>query len=208
MGVARDERRQLCDLLDRVGPDEPTLCAGWRTRDLAAHLVLRERRPDASPGIVLRPLAGYTALVQRRLASRPWGELVRTLRQGPPRWSPFAIPGVDEAVNGTEFFVHHEDVRRAREGWAPRPADPARDAMAWRALARIGRLTFRRCPVGVALRRPNGEEVLARRGPRAVTVVGAPGELLLYAFGREAVEVEFEGDQADVQAVRGLRRGL
>ncbi|SHF34963.1 TIGR03085 family metal-binding protein [Streptoalloteichus hindustanus] len=208
MGVARDERRQLCDLLDRLGPDEPTLCAGWRTRDLAAHLVLRERRPDAAPGILLRPLAGYTERVQRRIAEQPWGHLVRTLRAGPPRWSPFSLPRVDEAANSAEFLVHHEDVRRAREGWRPRPEEPARDAAAWRAVERIGRLAFRRSPVGVALRRPDGTEAVVRRGPRAVAVVGAPAELLLYAFGRAAVQVEFVGDQADVEVVRGLRRGL
>jgi uncharacterized protein (TIGR03083 family) len=45
--LARAERAALCDLFDEVGPDAPTLCAGWTTRDLAAHLVIRERRADA-----------------------------------------------------------------------------------------------------------------------------------------------------------------
>src|ERR1700743_2358756 len=55
---ARDERLALCALLDRTGPDAPTLCEGWRTGDLAAHLVLREHRPDAAVGIMGGPLAG------------------------------------------------------------------------------------------------------------------------------------------------------
>ena len=50
------------------GPDEPTLCEGWNTRDLAAHLVLRESRPDAALGVVVRPLAGRTARLQDKLA--------------------------------------------------------------------------------------------------------------------------------------------
>ena len=61
---ARSERLALCRTLERVGPDAPTLCPPWRTRDLAAHLVLRERRPDAAPGIWLRAAAGRTRRVQ------------------------------------------------------------------------------------------------------------------------------------------------
>ena len=47
---ARAERASLCDLLAEVGPDAPTLCEGWTTALLAAHLVVRERRPDGGPG--------------------------------------------------------------------------------------------------------------------------------------------------------------
>jgi len=36
MGYSRDERLGLCATLDQVGPDAPTLCAGWTARDLAA----------------------------------------------------------------------------------------------------------------------------------------------------------------------------
>ena len=31
---SRDERLALAALLDQTGPDAPTLCAGWQTRDL------------------------------------------------------------------------------------------------------------------------------------------------------------------------------
>ena len=50
--LAQLERGRLCDLLLVVGPDHPTLCEGWTTADLAAHLVIRERKPLAGPGIV------------------------------------------------------------------------------------------------------------------------------------------------------------
>ena len=43
--VAAAERHDLCDTFLEVGPEAPTLCSPWRTRDLAAHLVLREHRP-------------------------------------------------------------------------------------------------------------------------------------------------------------------
>ena len=84
MNWARHERAELADLLAAVGPDSPTLCGGWSTRDLAAHLVLRERRPDAAAGILVKPLAAYTARVQEELAAHSWDELVSQVRSGPP----------------------------------------------------------------------------------------------------------------------------
>lgn len=208
MGVAVDERQALCDLFGQLGPDAPTLCGGWLSRDLAAHLVLRDRRPDAAAGILIKPLAGHTERVQREFAAKPWDELVRLVRTGPPSLSPFSIPALNETVNGTEYFVHHEDLRRGEPGWSPRPADATRDAALWTALGRIARLNFRRSPVGVVLRRPNGAEVTAKRGPTTVAVIGEPGELLLYAFGRNEVQVTFEGDQHAIGVVQGLDRSL
>src|SRR6202007_499940 len=77
MSAARRERSALVETLRRVGPDAPTLCEGWTTRDLAAHLVVRERRLDATPGITIPFLAGYTAKVQNQTArSNSWDDLV------------------------------------------------------------------------------------------------------------------------------------
>jgi uncharacterized protein (TIGR03085 family) len=208
MGVAVDERRALCDLFDELGPDAPTLCGGWLSRDLAAHLALRDRRPDAAPGILVKAFAGYTSRVQAGYAAKPWDELVRLVRTGPPAWSPFTIPALGEAVNGAEYFVHHEDLRRGQPGWAPRPASPARDNAVWTAIGRVGRMAFRRSPVGVVLRRPDGVEVTAKRGPTMVAVLGEPGELLLYAFGRSEVKVDYDGDQHAIGVVRGLDRSF
>jgi uncharacterized protein (TIGR03085 family) len=208
MGLASAERRALCDLLDELGPDRPTLCAGWQTRDLAAHLAVRDRRPDAAPGILIKALAGYTGRVQQRFAALPWPELVGLVRTGPPRWSPYALGALDEKVNTAEYFVHHEDARRGQDGWAPRPADPARDAALWRTAGLVGKLSYRRSPVGIALRRPDGAEVTVRRGPSPVTLIGEPGELLLHAFGRDAVRLDFDGPEAAVATVRGLTRSM
>lgn len=207
MSLAAEERRALCDLFDEVGPDAPTLCDGWVTRDLAAHLVIRERRPDAAPGILLPVLDRWTALVQRRAARRPWRELVGDVRGGPPRWSPFRLPPLGW-LNLIEYFVHHEDVRRARPGASPRPPHPARDAALWTLVALAARRGYRRSPVGITVRRPSGEEHVGCRGPRPVTITGEPGELLLHAFGRDAAVVSFDGAPADVAAVRGLGRSV
>ena len=57
----------------------------YDTGDLAAHLVLREHRPDAAGGVLGGPLAGYTARVQNHIKQRtPFSNLVRTIRSGPP----------------------------------------------------------------------------------------------------------------------------
>lgn len=206
MGVAQDERRLLTELFAEVGPDAPTLCDPWRTRDLAAHLVLRERRPDAAAGILLTPLAGHTRRVQDAYAARPWDELVGLVRVGPPRFSPYAL--VDELVNSVEYFVHHEDVRRARDDWAPRSPDPVRDAVLWRRLAPAARLMYRKSPVGVVLRRPDGEAVVAKRGADPVVLTGQVSELLVHVFGRAAARVEYDGADDAVRLVRGLDRSM
>jgi uncharacterized protein (TIGR03085 family) len=208
MTLAAGERRELCDLMDQLGPDAPTLCKGWTTRDLAAHLVIRERRVDAAPGILLPVLAGYTARVQRSAAQQPWADLVDLVRNGPPPWSPYALPGLGDKINTMEFFVHHEDVRRAQTGWEPRPADSRRAAALWALLGRAARVLYRHSPVGVVLRTPDGLERTVRGGDRSVTLIGSIDELTLHAFGREQTEVDIDGDQVDVAGLQSSQRGL
>ncbi|HEV7975789.1 TIGR03085 family metal-binding protein [Amycolatopsis sp.] len=208
MGIAKDERLALSALFDELGPDAPTLCEGWQTRDLAAHLVVREHRLDAAPGIMIPALAGHTQRVQDGYAKRPWGELVETVRTGPPWFWPASFGPLDELTNAAEFLVHHEDVRRAQPDWKPRPADPTRDAATWKAATQGGRLNFRKSPVGVILRMPDGREATVKKGPDQVAVVGAPMDLLLYAFGRDAVNVTFDGPESAVKSLQSTTRGV
>ncbi|GAA4539668.1 TIGR03085 family metal-binding protein [Amycolatopsis samaneae] len=208
MGVAAEERQALCTLFEQVGPDAPTLCDGWATRDLAAHLLVREHRPDAAPGILIPALAKHTQRVQDSYAARPWGELVQRIRRGPAWYWPTSFGSLDEAANTAEFLVHHEDVRRAQPDWAPREPDARRDAAAWRSARQIAKVNLRKSPVGVALRTPDGQVAAVRTGPDVVTVVGAPVDLLLFCFGREAVRVSFEGPEAAVERLKTLNRGF
>ena len=214
MGYARDERLALCALLDKAGPREPTLCAGWTTLDLAAHLVLREHRPDAGLGVLGGPVAGHTRRVQRRLAQRtPYPRLVETIRNGPPRLSMFGLPGMDERANVVEYFVHHEDVRRAQPAWEPRELDQGLADALW---ARLGmaRFLLRKAPVGVELARDDTAEpepggtgrsrvrITAKARTPVVTVIGPPGELTMWALGRTAAaRVRLDGSEADVKAL-------
>ncbi|HEY1319429.1 MAG TPA: TIGR03085 family metal-binding protein [Streptosporangiaceae bacterium] len=210
MTFARDERAALSARFEESGPDAPTLCDGWQTRDLAAHLVLRERRPDAALGIVGRPLAGYTKRVQEGLAARtPYPRLIELIRTGPPSASIFRLPWLDDQVNTVEFFVHHEDVRRAADGWKPRELSPGLTDSLWRRL-RGAKLLFRRAPVGVELVRddlPAGASspqvrITARARTPVVTITGHPAELTLWAMGRTtAAQVRIDGGEREVRTL-------
>lgn len=201
--LAQDERARLADELAAAGPDAATLCTGWDARALAAHVVVRERRPDAAPGIRIGPLAGHTAAVQADLAaSTPWPELVDRVRQR----SPLLVGPMDDWFNTAEFFVHAEDVRRAQPGWTPLPLDARREGVLWRILRRGGRAFFRKAPVGVvlALPEPDGRTHTVSSGEPSITLTGRASELLLYAYGRRAVaDVTVTGDPAAVRVFRG-----
>jgi uncharacterized protein (TIGR03085 family) len=216
---ARDERLAVCDLLDKLGPDQPTLCAGWRTADLAAHLVLRERRPDAALGVMGGPLAGHTRKLQDRLLQQePFGQLVERIRTGPPRASMFGIPGADARLNVVEYFVHHEDIRRAQPDWSPRDLGNDLSDLLWRQLGRA-RLMLRKAPVGVEFAREGagggaGEgggaggpvRITAKGRAPMVTVAGPPAELMMWAFGRtQAARVRLIGSDPDVAALASRR---
>ena len=203
----RRERYALCDTFEAVGPDAPTLCTPWRTRDLAAHLVIREGRPDAAVGLLVPPLAQRAQRVQDGSAAGSWPELVERVRTGPPPWSPTRFEAVDAVVNLAELFIHHEDVLRAAPDWEPRRLPADLEQGLWSTLTRTGRLLFRRSPVGVVLVTPAHGRRLVRSAPAgagSVVLRGTPGELLLHASGRQSVaRVVVEGPDEAVAAFTG-----
>jgi uncharacterized protein (TIGR03085 family) len=183
------ERAELADLLEKVGPDAPTCCAGWTTAHLAAHLVVRDRRLDALLGFGMEealgggPLPRWAHRQEDRLRSSTlYAEVVDRLRTGPPAWSPTAWPGVRQ-VDVSEFAVHHEDVRRARADWRPRELSRADQDALWTPVTFFAR----RVRGGVVLRRTDVEGVEKRIGAGGRAVAGEPMELLLWASGRRDV---------------------
>ncbi|MEU1937046.1 TIGR03085 family metal-binding protein [Streptomyces coeruleorubidus] len=193
---AKRERLLLADLLETAGPDAPTLCEGWTTRDLAAHVVVRERRPDAAGGILIKQLAPRLDRVMAEYTDKPYEELIQLIRTGPPRFSPFSLKPVDEMSNIIEFYVHTEDVRRAQPDWSPRELDAVFQDALWSRLERTARLMGRSVPTGLVLRRPDGQTVVAQRGAPVVTVTGEPSELVLFSYGRQSkAKVELDGDE-------------
>ncbi|MEV5980192.1 TIGR03085 family metal-binding protein [Streptomyces sp. NPDC052114] len=204
---AKRERLLLADLLEARGPEAATLCEGWKTRDLAAHVVVRERRADAAGGILIKQLAGRLERVQAEFAAKPYEELIQLIRTGPPRFSPFALKQVDELSNAVEFYVHTEDVRRAQPDWTPRELDRVFSDALWSRLERTARLVGRKAPVGLVLRRPDGQTVVGHRGTPVVTVTGEPAELLMFAYGRQEVaDVALEGDKEAIAALHETKR--
>jgi len=207
----RTERTALCDLLQRLGPDAPTLCEGWSTVDLATHLVVRERKPLAGPGLVLG--GPFRAQLEREMGrvrtSHSYEALVALVRSGPPAW----LRPVDSLFNLNEFFVHHEDVRRGGGDFAPRPPEDVAEVEEglWQGLHRGGAILLARRirGAGLELVRPDGQVVQARRGPNKATLTGRPGELILFLMGRgPAAQVELTGPPDAVAAVSSAAFGL
>ncbi|MFJ9056162.1 TIGR03085 family metal-binding protein [Streptomyces sp. NPDC102409] len=206
---AKRERLLLADLLEAAGPEAQTLCNGWKTRDLAAHVVVRERRADAAGGILLGALKNRLERVQAEFAAKPYEELIQLIRTGPPRLSPFGLKQLDEAANTVEFYIHAEDVRRAQPDWSQRDLDPVFADVLWSRTEKTARMMGRRSPVGLVLRRPDGQTAVAHKGTPVVTVTGEPGELLLFAAGRQdAARVELDGDKDALARLHTAELGL
>jgi uncharacterized protein (TIGR03085 family) len=205
---ARRERRDLADLLLATGPDAPTLCAGWTTRDLAAHLVVRERRVDTMVAVLIPPLSGHTEHVRQAKAAQPYPEVVAEVRN-PPWWSPLSNPLTDELANGMEFFIHHEDVRRGGDGWTPRSLDAGQSRALWSAVKLTARLGLRKLRVPVSVRAPGfGDLTIGGDTPQA-TVTGEPGELALFLSGRQrAAKVDVDGPPETAERLRTARLGF
>lgn len=204
------ERARLCELLVELGPGAPTLLEPWTARDITAHLVLRERDYLAGPGLVMPGAWGrLAARRQGALARRDFTWLVAALRSGPPPGF-FRIGWVRRIPSLNEFFVHHEDVRRAN-GRGPRINEPAMDEALWRNVSRAAWYLARRLRgAGLELQwAGTTRTVRARRGEPMACMAGPPGELLLCLFGRQgAAQVEVSGPDAAVEAVRRARFGM
>ena len=208
LNFAQIERQELCTLFEDLGPDVPTLCEGWTARDLAAHLVVRERRPDAALGILAAPFERHGEKVRLEFAAKPWEELVELVRNGPPKFSPLGPAAIDRLANTMEYFIHHEDVRRTN-GMGPRDLYPELEDQLWDVVRRMSKLTMRKAPCGVTLRSTGGRTVVANGAVPRVGVRGPVGELALFVYGRQAAaQVELLGSDDDVAALRAASFGI
>jgi uncharacterized protein (TIGR03085 family) len=207
--LARTERAALCDLALELGPDAPTLSGDWTVKDLVIHLLVREGHP-AAIGIVVPPLSGLTDRASERLARHHLAELVTRLRKGPPFWSPFGLAPLDGALNTLEYFVHHEDLRRAQEDWEPRTLADRDQDLLWKLLRVAGKGLVRGAKVGVVLERSDtSERTVLKNAPGAVVVRGLPAELVMFVYGRQAQSrVELEGADSDIALLTGADLGI
>ena len=203
------ERRHLCDLLESLGPAAPTVLQPWTTRDLAAHLFLREHDALAGPGLVLAgPWARLAERHRLEATGRNYLDLVAAIRSGPR--GVFRLGWLRRVPNLNELFVHHEDVRRANGG-RRRDLEPVMHDALWSNARGAGWYLARRLR-GTGLEICNvvtGQTVRVRRGTPTVRVTAEPGELLLYLFGRQAVaEVELDGPADAIDQLSSARIGL
>ena len=208
------ERAALCDLFLKVGPDAPTLCEGWTTYDLAAHLVIRERKPLSGPGLVMGGAAArLTArILTRTKERRSYPELVATVRRGPPALlAPF-----DRVMNLTEYFVHHEDVRRGGGDTTPRRGPEAAqiEGALWQSLHRSAKFMTRSAKTtAIDLVRPDGEVIHARTGTSVATITGSAGGDRPVSLGPERRRPRRggwssrRGGSGAGRRIRDLRRG-
>ena len=209
--LARTERAALADTLAALGPGRPTLCDGWTTGDLLAHLLVRERRPDAAVGILLPAASSWTERAMAAMRRRPWTAQLDEFRAGPPLWNPMGWGPLDRLTNSVEMFVHHEDALRGGEDWSARELDePTRAAVTELLRSPVLRSAWRAAPGGVTVRLTDGptEQVLAlRSGPDVVEITGGVADVVLWAAGRRHVEVALDGPPDAVAALTSASRG-
>ncbi|MHA2789192.1 TIGR03085 family metal-binding protein [Corynebacterium sp. S7] len=198
MSFAQAERARLADTLIEVGPDAPTLCEGWTSRDLAEHLYNRENRPITNVEKV-----GERA--RRHTKSLAYEDLVRAWAAGPPK----LLRPFDSLMNTAENFVHHEDVRRGDGVVRVREFSKVVDKQLANSAAQLGKMMLRKSPVPVILSPTSLPPItLADRrgvtvkGDDIVRVIGEPGELLLWVYGRDVADVEVQGTPENIALSR------
>lgn len=211
---ALDERHELAATLRSAGPAAPTLCEGWTTSELAAHLLLRERSLTEMAGRL--PVQSFRDRAEKGMADliarTPYPQIVDEFDRGPAWPSPavvWSLPPIREAINLLEYLIHHEDVRRAASSWQPRRLPIDRQVAVWSRLRFLAAMTLRTVPVGVELVWPAHGKIVTRRakhGYPVVTVTGEPAEHAMLAFGRQrAARVDYDGTPAAVEQLRDAR---
>ena len=210
--LVRRERHALCQTALAVGPDAPTLCGDWSARELVAHLLVRENSALGAAGIAFSPMSGLTERAMARAARAPYAAMVEKLHD--PGLTPYRLPGVERLTNTLEYFVHHEDLRRAQPGWEPRALPLEDEDELWKLIKGAARLATRKVDVPVVIRRSvwddlPPESATVRKGADPVVVTGRPSELVLFFFGRTQLhDVTFEGPPEAVSRLQRADKGF
>ena len=129
--IIEQQRLAIADLLDGLSAEQwesPSLCAGWRVRDVAAHVSLVGLPPAPADLFVqgLRVRGNFhrlnTAMSVRR-AARPTGQLVADLRE---HAGSRKVPAVSNHRNVLfDVLVHGQDIAVPLGLDLPMPADAA-----------------------------------------------------------------------------------
>jgi uncharacterized protein (TIGR03083 family) len=130
----RAERLSLADLvegLDEQQLDRPSLCQGWRVRDVAAHVTLVTRaRPIAAVTGVVRARGNFdrwtTTDAKARAEERTGEQLARDIRDTAD--SRYRIPVLPSYAPLNDILVHGQDVAIPLGVDRPMPLDAAEEA--------------------------------------------------------------------------------
>lgn len=201
MTFSAAQRNKLAQLLIELGPDAPTLCDGWETKDMAAHLWIRENRVDAAAGMFISKLENRLENLTQETLSRNYEDVVKEWAAGPPRW----LKGIDTKMNTMEHFIHYEDVRRANGMTEPQPLSDAANKQLYSALKMLASSALRKSASPVVLH-PRGfdrivtadKKGISANGGDVIRVSGEVGELLLWASGRDVADITINGDASKV----------
>lgn len=207
MTFSSSERSALAQTLLDKGPDAPTLCGDWTTRDLAVHLWIRENKPLAQVKSML-PVGGDAVEAETEKAlARPYEETVRKWAEGPRALSPWKI--LDPVANGVEHFVHHEDVLRGHlspgDPVEERDLEPEHRAYLHRAIKLVaGRAIKADRPViidpdGFSRIVINDKPGVSPDGEAVVRISGGVGEIVMWLLGRDVVNLTTSGDDSSVE---------
>ena len=203
MTLAQRQRAQLLDLFLELGPFAPTLCEGWKTQDLAAHLFIREHRPRALPGMAIKKFADLTERIQMEsLHKFGYTGLVSKLRKP----ALFMRP-LDRVINGAEYFIHHMDVLRANDRdqeITAREEDSLRVPLKMFASKAAKTYGDR-----VVFDTNDGKQLELGQGTRPVHVIGTPSEILLFVAGRtDAARIQLVGEPEAVSKFTASAGGI
>lgn len=204
MSFSSAERARLVALFHKLGPDAPTLCEGWTTRDLAAHLWVRENRPGAALGMFVPVLSSSLERAMNKAKQRDFDQLVDDWGSGPGKFNPVRL--IDSTMNAAEHFVHLEDVRRANGMETERDFSRAAEDKLYGALKLLAPRLLAKSSQPVVLY-PTGfprvvaanHNLVSEHGDAVVRVFGTVPESLLWVFGRSPTHVTVEGDSDAVQ---------
>lgn len=189
-----EQRRGLADLLESLVPDDwdrPSLCAGWRIRDVAAHLTLAPTTGvRAVIADAIRARGSFHRMVHDtavRKASQPADTLIADLRTtADSRRLP---PGTNVLNTLLDVLVHSQDIAIPLGIDHPMPVGAARVA-ADRIWAMGWPFHAPRRAAGLHLR---ATDVTWERGDGPI-VEGPVGALLIVLAGRPAGLTRLAGD--------------
>ena len=206
--AAVDRRRlALAELLTGLSPDQwesPSLCEGWRIRDVAAHLTMPLLTLRQIAGLALRHPRGTNHLIKQgsiELAERyDTAELVDRIGRLVGHHRPF--PGLTCRESLIDVVGHTLDIAVPLGTDVPIPADEVAEA-ADRVVASFGTRNakvFHAMPLGSFRLTATDHPWSTGRGPE---VTGTMTDLFLLLTGRTARTAHLAGPGAD-----DLRRAL